>query len=127
MEAIRPDKLSRRTKLIHDNASANPKYTGMLNGAIGICRSEGIGGIYRGLVPTVRIVSRAVSDRTSIRTLISNPNRCADYETRSEQHGTVRVVQCPARRCITFQANGQQIRIERDVCGRRWSGIDNGL
>jgi solute carrier family 25 citrate transporter 1 len=46
--------LTSRTKLIQDAASARPMYTNMVNGTIGICRVEGIAGIYRGLWPTVR-------------------------------------------------------------------------
>ncbi|KAG7561899.1 hypothetical protein FFLO_02628 [Filobasidium floriforme] len=42
-----------KTKLIHDNASLNPKYSGMINGAVGIYKSEGVAGMYRGLVPTI--------------------------------------------------------------------------
>ncbi|KAL7420952.1 hypothetical protein Q5752_004906 [Cryptotrichosporon argae] len=41
-----------KTKLIQDAAAVTPKYTNMMNGTIGICRTEGLGGIYRGLAPT---------------------------------------------------------------------------
>jgi hypothetical protein len=30
-------------------------YTSSLNGTIAICRTEGFGGVYRGLTPTVRM------------------------------------------------------------------------
>jgi solute carrier family 25 citrate transporter 1 len=43
-----------RTKLIQDASSPSPMYTSSLNGTIAICRTEGFGGVYRGLVPTVR-------------------------------------------------------------------------
>ncbi|KAJ9101684.1 hypothetical protein QFC21_003022 [Naganishia friedmannii] len=42
-----------RTKLIEDAARIQSRYTNMANGTIGICRSEGLGGIYRGLFPTI--------------------------------------------------------------------------
>jgi len=45
--------LTLRTKLIQDAASARPVYTSTMNGTITICRTEGFGGVYRGLVPTV--------------------------------------------------------------------------
>lgn len=44
-----------RTKLIQDASSPSPMYTSSLNGTIAICRTEGFGGVYRGLVPTVRM------------------------------------------------------------------------
>jgi hypothetical protein len=47
----------RRTKLIQDASSSRPVYTGTINGTIAICRTEGFGGIYRGLVPTVGVTS----------------------------------------------------------------------
>jgi solute carrier family 25 citrate transporter 1 len=46
-----------RTKLIQDASSPSPMYTSSLNGTIAICRTEGFGGVYRGLVPTVRTKS----------------------------------------------------------------------
>ncbi|KAL8286618.1 hypothetical protein RQP46_004146 [Phenoliferia psychrophenolica] len=42
-----------KTKLIDDAKLAKPKYRGLVHGTIGICRDEGIGGIYRGLFPTI--------------------------------------------------------------------------
>jgi solute carrier family 25 citrate transporter 1 len=44
-----------RTKLIQDASSPSPMYTSSLNGTIAICRTEGFGGVYRGLTPTVRM------------------------------------------------------------------------
>ena len=44
-----------RTKLIQDASSPSPMYTNLVNGTIGICRTEGFGGIYRGLAPTVSL------------------------------------------------------------------------
>lgn len=52
MVAVTPSETI-KTKLIQDAASARPLYTNMVNGTIGICRSEGFGGIYRGLGPTI--------------------------------------------------------------------------
>lgn len=46
-------KAAARTKLIQDAATARPMYTNMVNGTVGICRAEGVSGIYRGLWPTV--------------------------------------------------------------------------
>lgn len=48
--------LTTRTKLIQDAATAQPMYTNLVNGTVGICRTEGLSGIYRGLWPTVRHV-----------------------------------------------------------------------
>lgn len=42
-----------KTKLIQDAALPNPLYTNLVTGTIGICKSEGFGGIYRGLAPTI--------------------------------------------------------------------------
>ncbi|ORX37072.1 mitochondrial tricarboxylate transporter [Kockovaella imperatae] len=42
-----------KTKLIQDASSLQPQYTNMVNGTIGICRTEGVMGIYRGLWPTI--------------------------------------------------------------------------
>ncbi|KAK1924536.1 mitochondrial carrier domain-containing protein [Papiliotrema laurentii] len=42
-----------KTKLIQDASSSSPMYTNLVNGTIGICRTEGFGGIYRGLGPTI--------------------------------------------------------------------------
>ncbi|KAM0755058.1 citrate transporter [Meredithblackwellia eburnea MCA 4105] len=42
-----------KTKLIDDAKKATPKYRGLINGTIGICKDEGLGGIYRGLFPTI--------------------------------------------------------------------------
>ncbi|GFZ50349.1 Tricarboxylate transport protein [Saitozyma sp. JCM 24511] len=42
-----------KTKLIQDASSPSPMYTSTLNGTIAICRTEGLGGIYRGLAPTI--------------------------------------------------------------------------
>ena len=97
----------------------------MLNGAIGICRSEGIGGIYRGLVPTVRSVSSSLGPKKP--SYFEYPILCADNEARSQQYGTIRILQCVERRRVAFQADGEQAGIERDVCGRGRSGIDYSL
>eukprot|EP01006_Ploeotia_vitrea_P037856 TRINITY_DN66181_c4_g4_i1.p1 TRINITY_DN66181_c4_g4~~TRINITY_DN66181_c4_g4_i1.p1 ORF type:complete len:301 (+),score=159.15 TRINITY_DN66181_c4_g4_i1:290-1192(+) len=42
-----------KTKLIHDQNSANPKYRGLAHGVRTIVAEEGIGGVYRGLAPTM--------------------------------------------------------------------------
>ncbi|RSH90431.1 hypothetical protein EHS25_001036 [Saitozyma podzolica] len=42
-----------KTKLIQDASSPSPMYTSSLNGTIAICRTEGFGGVYRGLTPTI--------------------------------------------------------------------------
>lgn len=42
-----------KTKMIHDQNSANPRYRGLGHAVKTIVREEGIAGIYRGLVPTV--------------------------------------------------------------------------
>jgi solute carrier family 25 citrate transporter 1 len=48
------DGANRRTKLIQD-ASSTRLYHNMVDGTIGICRTEGFKGIYRGLWPTVSV------------------------------------------------------------------------
>jgi solute carrier family 25 citrate transporter 1 len=53
MCCIYAGELTGRTKLIQDAAMPHPMYTNLLNGTVGICRTEGLGGIYRGLWPTV--------------------------------------------------------------------------
>lgn len=45
--------LTARTKLIQDAARPQPLYTSTLDGTVSICRTEGFGGIYRGLGPTI--------------------------------------------------------------------------
>ncbi|KAF7327869.1 Mitochondrial tricarboxylate transporter [Mycena kentingensis (nom. inval.)] len=42
-----------KTKLIHDAKRPNPQYRGLVHGTISIVRTEGIFGIYRGLVPVM--------------------------------------------------------------------------
>ncbi|RSH82012.1 uncharacterized protein EHS24_008216 [Apiotrichum porosum] len=42
-----------KTKLIQDAARPQPLYTSTLDGTVSICRTEGFGGIYRGLGPTI--------------------------------------------------------------------------
>jgi len=42
-----------KTKLIQDAARPHPLYTSTIDGTLQICRTEGIGGIYRGLWPTI--------------------------------------------------------------------------
>lgn len=44
-----------RTKLIEDSRRPQPRYKGLLHGSAQIIRDEGIGGIYRGLLPVVRL------------------------------------------------------------------------
>ena len=45
---------ARRTKLIDDAKSPNPRFRGLVHGTACIVREEGIRGIYRGLFPVVR-------------------------------------------------------------------------
>lgn len=40
--------------MIEDSKSPHPKYKGMVDGVRQIVQAEGLGGIYRGLVPVVR-------------------------------------------------------------------------
>ncbi|KAG0306312.1 hypothetical protein BGZ98_002642 [Dissophora globulifera] len=42
-----------KTKLIHDGNLATPKYRGLVHGIRSIVQAEGIGGIYRGVVPVM--------------------------------------------------------------------------
>ncbi|KAG0226057.1 hypothetical protein BGW41_004406 [Actinomortierella wolfii] len=42
-----------KTKLIHDGNSANPQYRGLVHGVKSIVQAEGIGGIYRGVIPVM--------------------------------------------------------------------------
>jgi solute carrier family 25 citrate transporter 1 len=42
-----------KTKMIHDQNSAHPKYKGLVHGVSTILRAEGIRGIYQGVLPTV--------------------------------------------------------------------------
>lgn len=42
-----------KTKFIHDQNSKTPKYRGLVHGVGVIIKEEGIGGVYRGLVPTM--------------------------------------------------------------------------
>lgn len=46
-------------------------YTNMLNGTIGICRSEGVAGLYRGLVPTVSVLKVTPDDGTIVRSRLT--------------------------------------------------------
>ena len=49
---------SSRTKLIDDAKSPNPRFRGLIHGTGCIVREEGLRGIYRGLFPVVRLLSR---------------------------------------------------------------------
>lgn len=42
-----------KTKLIHDQNSANPQYRGLFHGVTTMVRNEGLGAIYKGVVPTM--------------------------------------------------------------------------
>lgn len=42
-----------KTKLIHDQNSASPRFRGLVHGITVVVKEEGIGGVYRGLVPTI--------------------------------------------------------------------------
>jgi solute carrier family 25 citrate transporter 1 len=42
-----------KVKFIHDQNQAQPKYKGFVHGVTTIVKTEGIGGIYRGLLPTI--------------------------------------------------------------------------
>lgn len=42
-----------KTKLIHDQNSATPQYRGLIHGVATMVRTEGIGAIYKGVVPTM--------------------------------------------------------------------------
>lgn len=43
----------RRTKLIDDSKSPNPRFRGLIHGTGIIVREEGLRGVYRGLFPVV--------------------------------------------------------------------------
>ena len=49
---------SHRTKLIDDAKSSNPRFRGLIHGTGCIVREEGLRGVYRGLFPVVRYLSR---------------------------------------------------------------------
>ncbi|XP_068156014.1 tricarboxylate transport protein, mitochondrial-like [Drosophila tropicalis] len=42
-----------KVKIINDNQSPNPKYRGLFHGVTEIVKAEGIGGIYKGFLPTM--------------------------------------------------------------------------
>ncbi|KAK3825013.1 MAG: citrate transporter [Benniella sp.] len=42
-----------KTKLIHDKNSPNPQYRGLVHGVKSIVKAEGLGGIYRGVIPVM--------------------------------------------------------------------------
>ena len=42
-----------KTKLIHDKLSAEPKYRNLFHGIYSIVQAQGLGGIYKGVVPTL--------------------------------------------------------------------------
>ncbi|KAG0043950.1 hypothetical protein BGZ83_010816 [Gryganskiella cystojenkinii] len=42
-----------KTKLIHDGNSAKPQYRGLVHGVQSIVKAEGLGGIYRGVIPVM--------------------------------------------------------------------------
>lgn len=49
-----------RTKLIEDSRRPQPRYRGLIHGSAQIIRDEGLGGIYRGLLPVVSFDMRYV-------------------------------------------------------------------
>jgi hypothetical protein len=42
-----------KVKLIHDKLLEQPKYRGLIHGIMEITKAQGLGGIYRGVVPTI--------------------------------------------------------------------------
>jgi len=42
-----------KVKLIHDRLAPVSKYNGLVHGVRSIVAAEGLGGIYRGLMPTI--------------------------------------------------------------------------
>ena len=42
-----------KTKLIHDKLSPNPQYRNLFDGVKKIVAAQGLGGIYRGYLPTL--------------------------------------------------------------------------
>lgn len=75
--------LFRRTKLIDDAKSPNPKYRGLIHGTVSIVREEGITGIYRGLFPVVRSVSPSSRLRIPINNRSAVPRWCGKVHFRN--------------------------------------------
>lgn len=59
-----------RTKLIEDSRQPQPRYRGLIHGAGQIVKEEGIGGIYRGLLPVVSSFPSWVGQKMCILTVL---------------------------------------------------------
>ena len=80
-----------------------PQYTNMVNGTIGICRAEGVMGIYRGLWPTVSVSPQASCLFTRSCGQSSNPwsllTLLIDHEARRKFGRPVHVLRLVAKHC----------------------------
>ena len=61
-----------KIKLIHDQFKGTNKYNGFFHGVKTIIRDEKIGGVYKGLVPTIAKVSTAQATRFGIFSVIKD-------------------------------------------------------
>lgn len=62
-----------KVKFVHDHTLAEPRYKGLVHGVTLIVREEGLGGIYRGVTPTI---AKQASNQ-AIRFVVFN--RCRDW------------------------------------------------
>ncbi len=65
--------------MIQDASLPRPLYTNLVNGTIGICRTEGLGGVYRGLWPTVRLDRSIIADRQIMKQGANSAVRFTSY------------------------------------------------
>lgn len=62
-----------KVKMIHDQTLPNPRYRGLVHGVGVIVKEEGLGGVYRGLMPTIA----KQGSNQAIRFVVFN--RCRDW------------------------------------------------
>lgn len=92
----------------------------MLNGTIGICRTEGIGGIYRGLAPTVGRMGVFLELQPSL-----TP---ADHEAGCQQCCTIHVVRSASSAGPGHhQSSIGEALITSYICRRRWRRVHHSL
>lgn len=101
-------------------------YTNMVNGTIGICRSEGFGGIYRGLGPTVSSSPCAPLRIPYLQ--LHKHAELVDHETRRQLSRPLRLILHTATDSSQLYTTGKwQTIINADIWYRRDRGLDHCL
>lgn len=127
---------SRRTKLIDDAKSPNPRYRGLIHGTTIIVKEEGLSGVYRGLFPVVRSSLYRLLSPSEITT----HRRCGKWPTLAFGSPPILSSKCVAARlpplvadtpgtvrCAEQRSTGSSLTDARHLWYRRSSGRRNRL